>query len=255
MDGKADCPSSDCVSVIVDLDVRGIARTVTGRWRNEANPMAADTAQRQAGIDSLSSSVDWIIQIDNDELLPEPELLVASIAGAGEARGIEWPMRVLFRRVGDRYLGVAGQDGSPVFEYPGSVAVRAGSTLVDARRVSGPVVRRVVEGDTQSLQLRQELADEETRVEGLTPQQAISSQLLGKVASRDLAQDQELGPRGRSAEHVVLRHALAASTPDLAADARLPPVRPGVVAAPSAGRRTRRPGAARGPPGYTKRLA
>ena len=82
-------------------------------------------------------------------------------------------MRVLYRRRGDRYLGVAGPDGRPVFEYPGSIAVRAGSQLVDARRVSGAVLRMVVDGDTRSPQLRQAPANGESRREGLTEGQVI----------------------------------------------------------------------------------
>jgi hypothetical protein len=144
-----------------------------GRWRDDSNPMAADTAQRQAGIDALSGTVDWILQIDNDEVLPEPWALVESIETAGSARGIEWPMLVLYRRMGHRYLSVVGEDGQAAYEYPGSIAVRAGSRLVDARRVSGPFVRRVIDGDVQSFQLKQPRDDDETRVEGLTMEQAI----------------------------------------------------------------------------------
>jgi hypothetical protein len=167
-------PVEECLAAVADVDVRGLAERVSGRWRNDERPMAADTAQRQAGIDALSADVDWVIQIDNDELLPDPDALVAQLALADEGTvGIEWPMHVLYRRVGHHYLGVAGRDGRPVYEYPGSVAVRAGATLVDARRVSGRFRRLVVEGDAQSLQLVQPPGPDESRVPGVAPDQAI----------------------------------------------------------------------------------
>src|SRR5688572_26752944 len=65
-------PVAECEAVVDEVDVRGIARRVHGLWRDDANPLAADTAQRQAGVDALSDSVDWMLQVDNDEILPDP---------------------------------------------------------------------------------------------------------------------------------------------------------------------------------------
>ena len=134
--------------------MRRIARQVHGTWRNDRHPILADTAQRQAGIDALSGSVDWILQVDNDEVLPDPHALLDALDWLSGEAGIEWPMRVLYRRLRDgRYLQVVGRHGETVYEYPGSVVVRPGTRLVDARRHEGRFLRVVVRGDGSSLQL------------------------------------------------------------------------------------------------------
>jgi hypothetical protein len=174
-------PVAECEAVVDELDVRGIARRVRGLWRDDANPLAADTAQRQVGVDALSGSVDWILQVDNDEILPDPAELVRIIEEAGDAQAIEWPMRVLFRHLrGATYLEVVGRGGTPFHEYPGPVAVRSNSTLVDARRTSGQVTRVVVVGDTTSLQVARPPGPEESRRQGLTASAAIVHNSWGK---------------------------------------------------------------------------
>lgn len=172
---------AECLEIVRSLDVRNIVREVEGSWINRAVPMAADTAQRQAGIDALTGSVDWVLQIDNDEVVPDPQALVRSIDRAGDALGVEWPMQVLYRRTGNRFLGVAGPAGQPTFEYPGSVLVRAGSTLTDARRIEGSFVRMVVEGDDQSVQLRRPVDRWEIRRGGVRPDQAIIHNSWGRT--------------------------------------------------------------------------
>ena len=148
-------PVEACLQAVAEVDARGIARMVGGTWRNKAEPMVAETAQRQAGIEALSQRVDWILQIDNDEVLPDPQALVEVVAAvAPDVVGVEWPMRVLYRRRRDgSYLQVVGERAETVHEYPGSVAVRSGARLCSARRVDGQFVRVRVSGDRTSLQL------------------------------------------------------------------------------------------------------
>lgn len=169
-------PVAECLRAIREIDRRGLAREVFGRWVDNADPLRADTAQRQSAIDSLGDEVDWVLQIDNDELLPDPGSLLALIEEA-ESTGIgavDWPMRVLYRRVGrGRYLEVRGNHGEPVHDYPGPVAVRAGSRLRQARRVAGPLLRPTVVGDTTSLPLQHALEVGEVRRPILREEQAI----------------------------------------------------------------------------------
>ncbi|QGF23889.1 hypothetical protein [Raineyella fluvialis] len=166
------------------VDVRGIHRVVWGEWQDPVNPMLADTAQRQAGIDALGTGVDWILQIDNDEVLPDVEALLRAIDEA-ESRSIpavEWPMRILFRRTGPgSFLEVCSEDGDPRYDYPGPVAVRAGSRTVDARRCQGAFLRPVVRGDDRSLQLKHPSTDQEIRAEILEPEQAIIHNSWGRT--------------------------------------------------------------------------
>jgi len=171
----APVPVAEVVRLVHDLDPRGIVEEVPGRWTDAAHPQRADTAQRQAALDALGDRVDWVLQVDNDELLPEPAALLAALDEA-EARGldaVEWPMRVLYRRTDRHVLEVCAADGSPHHEYPGPVAVRAGAGLVDARRTAGPFLRVVVAGDERSLQLRRPPGDGEQRAVLARPEQAI----------------------------------------------------------------------------------
>ncbi|SDB79869.1 hypothetical protein GA0111570_101140 [Raineyella antarctica] len=176
-------PVDLCLEIIARVDTRNIRQVVWGQWEDHAEPMRADTAQRQAGIDALGDTVDWLFQIDNDELLPDPGALLEMVDEA-EAKGIgavEWPMRVLFRRLpsGD-YLEVCSSSRAPRYDYPGPIAIRSHSRAVDARRCEGATLRVTVKGDDESLQLRHEPAEGEVRVARLGPEQAILHNSWGR---------------------------------------------------------------------------
>lgn len=176
-------PVDECLAVVRALDVRGIHEVVWGEWRDPL-PIRADTAQRQAGLAALGHRVDWILQIDNDELLPHPARLLELLAEA-DARGldaVEWPMRVLFRRLrGGDFLEVCARSGAPRYDYPGPIAVRPGATLVEARRSAGTVLRPVVRGDAASLQLTRPAAPGEVRLPVLRPADAIVHNSWGRA--------------------------------------------------------------------------
>ena len=89
------------------------------------------------------------------------------------AAAVEWPMRVLYRRLGPgSYLLVTSRSGEAHHEYPGPVAVRAGARLTVARRTDGPVVRAVVRGDDRSLQVTRPAGPGETRLPDVDPDDA-----------------------------------------------------------------------------------
>ncbi len=168
-------PVHDVMRIIADVDHRRIARVVSGSWIDAERPMLADTAQRQAALDSMRDSVDWVLKIDSDEYLPDPGALVRAI-DAAEAIGIdavEWPMRVLYRRTRRSVYEVVGYDAESRYDYPGAVAVRAGSRVVDARRVEGRFLRAVIEGDDVSLQIVRDATSDEHRWPHLAPEHAI----------------------------------------------------------------------------------
>lgn len=179
-------PVDACLSIIEKMDVRGIARRVEGRWVDKASPMRADTAQRQAGLDALVGEVDWVLQIDNDEVLPDVVALVELLDSVDEDTvAVEWPMRVLYRHLGGtRYLGVSTVGGDPVFEYPGAIAIRPTARLDDARALhQGAILRLAVHGDSESLQLRQSPREGERRIDSLAPEQAIVHNSWGRSPS------------------------------------------------------------------------
>lgn len=171
----APIPVESALEIIRSIDVRGILTTVEGRWTDSADPMRADTAQRQAAIDTLGDEFDWVLQLDNDELLPRPERLheILDVADARGLRAVEWPMRVLFRRTSSTVYEVVASDGRPRYDYPGPIAVRAGARLTDARRADGRFLRAVVRGDGTSLQVARDLDPGEVRVELLEHEDAI----------------------------------------------------------------------------------
>jgi hypothetical protein len=168
-------PVDEALAMIREIDARGIMRVIYGTWTDRADPMRADTAQRQAAVDALSSEVDWIVQLDNDEYLPRAELLHAAINEA-ERQGIdavEWPMRVLYRRTRTRVFEVVTRRGSPSYDYPAPILVKAGARLRDARRATGDFLRLVVRGDAESLQVSRALDPGEHRVDFLGHEDAI----------------------------------------------------------------------------------
>lgn len=168
----------ESLAVLRQLDVDGKIEIVTGDY--EARPgehrLIADTRQRRDALARASAGADWVLQIDSDEVLPKWAPLRAALetAAALELPAVEWPMRVLYRRLSDgSYLEVATAEGTVHLEYPGPVAVRPGVELADCRRTTSAYLRPLVRGDRFSLQVRQPPADGEHRAELLDEDEAI----------------------------------------------------------------------------------
>lgn len=141
----------------------------------DRDPMANDTYQRQCAVDLAGADADWILQLDTDEVLPDPARLMDMLEYAAEKniRAVEWPMRVFFQRLPDgRFLEICESQAEGHFEYPGPVAVRPGTRLASARRTAGRYVRAVVLGD-RSLQTNRPAETNEHRVNFCRPEEAI----------------------------------------------------------------------------------
>jgi hypothetical protein len=169
---------AECVGLLEALDVEGKIEWMPGDFSNPSagSYMERETSQRQSALEVAARDADWILQIDTDEVLPDWSALrgVMDRAEASGVSAVEWPMRMLFRRLSRRrFLEVATISRTTHFEYPGPVAVRANAELMDARRANGEYLRPVVEGDTSSLQIRRLPAETEHRSVVLTPDQAI----------------------------------------------------------------------------------
>jgi hypothetical protein len=164
----------DCLGRLRGLDK---VELLAGSFcRPELAPMAAETAQRTDALAAAGEGADWVLQIDADEVLPDKGALLAALRTAEELGlpALEWPMRVLFRSLGHgRFLEVCDVDGGDRYEYPGAVAVRPGTLLLNARQVGAPFLRAVVRGDDRSLQVTRPAEENETRRELLGPEQAI----------------------------------------------------------------------------------
>lgn len=168
-------PVDDCLAAIRKIDTRGIAREISGRWVDAEEPIRADTAQRQSALEALQDSVDWVVQLDNDEFLPRPGLLHEAIRWAEEvnADAVELPMRVLFRRSRRHVFEIVGRRGEPHHEYPGSVLVRPSVRLANARQVNGRFVRLAAQQAITSIQLARSPEPDEHRFCVLDPDDAV----------------------------------------------------------------------------------
>jgi hypothetical protein len=179
-----------CLRTLRKLDRDGKLELRPGRFTRSAvgaaNSANADTRQRQIALKQAGAGADWVVQIDTDEVLPRWDSLCAAIEEAErrDLPAVEWPMRVLFRRLRDgRYLQVVAVDGSPHFEYPGPVAVRPGVRLVDCRRTDGSFLRPVVRGDISSLQVVRPPEKGENRFVCVDPEDAIWHNSWGRPSS------------------------------------------------------------------------
>lgn len=166
-----------CLAVLRSLDVERKIEWAPGDFASSSTDfLAAETRQRRAALRLAAAGADWVLQIDTDEILPEWAALLKALE-IGAERGlpaIEWPMRVLYRRLsGGRFLEVATSANTTHFEYPGPIAVRAGVELVDCRRADCDYLRPLVIGDRCSLQVQRPPDSGEYRVEMLAAEAAI----------------------------------------------------------------------------------
>ncbi len=172
----APIPVEECLSRLRALDHKGKMRFEGGCYSSpKADPMLNDTLQRNAALASAGKGADWVLQLDTDEWLPNPETFYAAIERADDLglSGLEWPMRVLYRRIRNGALEVCSSQKKDHFEYIAPVAVRAGTPLVHSRRSERPFLRALVHGDHESIQLRNKPSAIEVRESLLAAPDAI----------------------------------------------------------------------------------
>ncbi len=170
-------PVEECLQRLRRIDGDAKMEFCGGRFSSPASdPMSNDTAQRRVALELAGVGADWVLQIDTDEWMPRPEALVRVLHRADELglRGVDWPMRVLYRRISpDRLLEVCAPDGEDHFEYIAPIAVRSGTRLEHSRRTGNAFLRPTVKGDTRSMQLSRSPLEGEVREELLAPGEAI----------------------------------------------------------------------------------
>jgi hypothetical protein len=142
---KRPLPVEDCLSVVERLDIDGKVTRLPGNFHDTGlPPLEAETVERNAGIAELGRTVDWVVQIDTDEVLGNPTRFVDSIGRAESAgrSGLDYPARWLYGHVGGRtYLERCRRTWGIAAGYPGPVVVRAGTTLGLARQCDVPLWR------------------------------------------------------------------------------------------------------------------
>jgi hypothetical protein len=142
---KRPLPVEHCLSVVEGMDTGGKVSLLPGNFHDTGlAPLEAETVERNAGIAALGRTVDWVVQIDTDEVLGSPARFVASV-GRADAAGrsaLDYPARWLYGHVGGRtYLERCRRAWGISAGYPGPVAVRSGTTLRLARQCDVPVWR------------------------------------------------------------------------------------------------------------------
>lgn len=109
-----------------------------GRYfHSDQHPLANETAQRREALALASKDADWVIQLDTDEVLADPDVFADSIRDADTRgfAGVEFPARVFHQHIrDDLYLELCRRFWAVAAHYPGPVAVRAGSSLTMARQ-------------------------------------------------------------------------------------------------------------------------
>jgi len=107
--------------------------------RAEKAPLDNDTFQRQAALNEASEGADWILQIDTDEIIAAPDLFAACVTEAARTGydAVNYPATWLYAHAGGSwYLCWCRRGWRRMIDYPGPVAVKAGSRLKHCRRIS-----------------------------------------------------------------------------------------------------------------------
>ncbi|MGD0196606.1 MAG: hypothetical protein ABSC56_01685 [Solirubrobacteraceae bacterium] len=133
-----------CRTLIDGVDRAGKVQWLGGSFHEASvGSLELDTRQRRAGIAALDD-VDWVLQLDTDEVLGNPERFVASLQRAQDAGrdALLYPARWIYGHLsGDRYLERCRRLWGISATFPGPVAVRAGTQLGLARQCEGSAWR------------------------------------------------------------------------------------------------------------------
>lgn len=138
-------PVDACLAAIEAVDTERKCVHAPGRFaRLDHHPLDNDTYQRQHALDVASDGADWVLQLDTDEVMADPDQFFASLrrADATGTSAMDYPSRWLYSRVAPgRYLEASTRLWRPAADYPGPLAVRAGSRLQLARQTDLPLYR------------------------------------------------------------------------------------------------------------------
>jgi hypothetical protein len=138
-------PVEHCLNELRHIDVESKVDPRPGDFSHFGLPlMECETLQRQAALDVASEGVDWVIQLDGDEVIPDLQAFVEMIerADARGAVGLDYPSRWIYSAIrGGRFLEGCSRWWRPAASYPGPLAVRAGAKLSHARQCEGRLFR------------------------------------------------------------------------------------------------------------------
>lgn len=131
-------PVDECLRIIDAVDTDNKCVRAPGSYaRLDHDPLANDTYQRQKALDAASENADWVLQLDTDEVMLDPDTFFRSLrrADATGMAALDYPSRWLYSRAGrDRYLEASSRFWGYRASYPGPLAVKSGTALTVARQ-------------------------------------------------------------------------------------------------------------------------
>lgn len=131
-------PIKECLRQVERVDVDGKCDYRPGNYaRNGFAPLDNETYQRQIALAQAEGGADWVLQIDTDEVVASAPTFLSCMEEADRraAQGLEYPSRYLYTRTarGD-FLESTRSLWRIRSNYPGPVAVKAGTNLRHARQ-------------------------------------------------------------------------------------------------------------------------
>lgn len=138
-------PVEECLQRIRAIDRDGKCDFRPGNFCNlDRPPLDNDSHQRGVALAQATPGADWVLQLDTDEVALDAAELHSAIMEADRrgAVGVEYPSRYLYTRAaGGAFLEFARPGWRTMANYPGPVAVRAGTPLRHARQIDGGLYR------------------------------------------------------------------------------------------------------------------
>lgn len=131
-------PVDDCLDRIRAIDVDGKCDFRPGHYaRPDHEPLDNDTFQRSEALAAASDGCDWVLQLDTDEVILDLGEFVSCLEEADlrGATALEYPSRYLYTRTRTgRFLEMSSRTWGTIGNYPGPVAVVAGTVPRHARQ-------------------------------------------------------------------------------------------------------------------------
>jgi hypothetical protein len=143
--GGDQLPIEECLAELRAVDPAGKLDFRPGSFSDPTrHAMDCETSQRQTALAAAEHGADWVLQLDNDEVVPDLGSFVAKLQEADRAgaSGIDYPSRWIYARAnGGGYLEGSSRFWRPAAGFPGPLGVRAGTKLRHARQCDGSLFR------------------------------------------------------------------------------------------------------------------
>lgn len=107
-------------------------------------PRDNDTYQRQCALEEAGKDAEWVLQLDTDEVLGDPNTFFSCLEEAHQKGfdSMEYPARWLYQKLGSGlYLEACRRFWGIAANYPGPVAVKSNTTLRHMRQCDNTMFR------------------------------------------------------------------------------------------------------------------